>query len=68
MILPKDRDALPGQQYLYFMSLLTYNSKDDFDGGVGPGAIAFHTRTKTVSARWPDANPTKVDLVFPVSK
>jgi malonate-semialdehyde dehydrogenase (acetylating) / methylmalonate-semialdehyde dehydrogenase len=33
----------------------------------GPGAIAFHTRTKTVSARWPDTNPTKVDLAFPTS-
>ena len=33
----------------------------------GPGAIAFHTRTKTVSARWPDANSTKVDLAFPTS-
>jgi malonate-semialdehyde dehydrogenase (acetylating)/methylmalonate-semialdehyde dehydrogenase len=31
----------------------------------GPGAIAFHTRSKTVSARWPDASPTKVDLTFP---
>jgi malonate-semialdehyde dehydrogenase (acetylating)/methylmalonate-semialdehyde dehydrogenase len=31
----------------------------------GPGAIAFHTRTKTVSARWPDTNSTKVDLAFP---
>jgi malonate-semialdehyde dehydrogenase (acetylating)/methylmalonate-semialdehyde dehydrogenase len=33
----------------------------------GPGAMAFHTRTKTVSARWPDASPTKVDLAFPTS-
>ena len=33
----------------------------------GPGAIAFHTRTKTVSARWPDASPTKVDLAFPTA-
>jgi malonate-semialdehyde dehydrogenase (acetylating)/methylmalonate-semialdehyde dehydrogenase len=33
----------------------------------GPGAIAFHTRTKTVSARWPDTNPTKVDLAFPTA-
>ena len=33
----------------------------------GPGAIAFHTRTKTVSARWPDASPTKVDLTFPTA-
>lgn len=32
---------------------------------LGPGAIAFHTRTKTVSARWPDANTSKVDLAFP---
>src|SRR6266436_6357800 len=34
----------------------------------GPGALAFHTRTKTVSARWPEAGPTKVDLVFPTSR
>lgn len=34
----------------------------------GPGAIAFHTRTKTVSARWPDTNPTKVDLTFPTAR
>jgi malonate-semialdehyde dehydrogenase (acetylating)/methylmalonate-semialdehyde dehydrogenase len=34
----------------------------------GPGAIAFHTRTKTVSARWPDSNSTKVDLAFPTAK
>jgi malonate-semialdehyde dehydrogenase (acetylating)/methylmalonate-semialdehyde dehydrogenase len=34
----------------------------------GPGAIAFHTRTKTVSARWPDANSTQVDLAFPTTK
>ncbi|MDH2401834.1 CoA-acylating methylmalonate-semialdehyde dehydrogenase [Bradyrhizobium sp. SSUT18] len=33
----------------------------------GPGAMAFHTRTKTVSARWPDANSTKVDLAFQTS-
>src|SRR5258705_665125 len=33
----------------------------------GPGAIAFHTRTKTVSARWPDTSTTKVDLAFPTS-
>jgi len=33
----------------------------------GPGAIAFYTRTKTVSARWPDASPTKVDLAFPTA-
>jgi malonate-semialdehyde dehydrogenase (acetylating) / methylmalonate-semialdehyde dehydrogenase len=33
----------------------------------GPGAIAFHTRTKTVSARWPDTNPTNVDLAFPTA-
>jgi malonate-semialdehyde dehydrogenase (acetylating)/methylmalonate-semialdehyde dehydrogenase len=34
----------------------------------GPGAIAFHTRTKTVSARWPDTNPTNVDLSFPTAR
>jgi malonate-semialdehyde dehydrogenase (acetylating) / methylmalonate-semialdehyde dehydrogenase len=34
----------------------------------GPGAIAFHTRTKTVSARWPDTKATKVDLAFPTAK
>ena len=34
----------------------------------GPGAVAFHTRTKTVSARWPDTSATKVELAFPTSK
>src|ERR1700730_18521055 len=34
----------------------------------GPGAIAFHTRTKTVSARWPDTNVTNIDLAFPMAK
>jgi malonate-semialdehyde dehydrogenase (acetylating) / methylmalonate-semialdehyde dehydrogenase len=34
----------------------------------GPGAIAFHTRTKTVSARWPSKAPTKVDLAFPTAQ
>jgi malonate-semialdehyde dehydrogenase (acetylating)/methylmalonate-semialdehyde dehydrogenase len=34
----------------------------------GPGALAFHTRTKTVSARWPDTAPTKVDLTFPTAR
>jgi len=34
----------------------------------GPGALAFHTRTKTVSARWPDTSPTKVDLAFPTAR
>jgi malonate-semialdehyde dehydrogenase (acetylating)/methylmalonate-semialdehyde dehydrogenase len=33
----------------------------------GPCAIAFHTRTKTVSARRPDVNSTRVDLAFPIS-
>lgn len=33
----------------------------------GPGAVAFHTRTKTVSARWPDASSTKFDLAFQAS-
>ncbi|WP_261540197.1 CoA-acylating methylmalonate-semialdehyde dehydrogenase [Burkholderia multivorans] len=31
----------------------------------GPGAIAFHTRTKTVTSRWPDPASSKVDLGFP---
>jgi malonate-semialdehyde dehydrogenase (acetylating)/methylmalonate-semialdehyde dehydrogenase len=30
----------------------------------GPGALAFHTRTKTVTARWPHSSPTKVALAF----
>jgi malonate-semialdehyde dehydrogenase (acetylating)/methylmalonate-semialdehyde dehydrogenase len=34
----------------------------------GPGALAFHTRTKTVSVRWPDTTPTKVDLTFPTAR
>ncbi len=34
----------------------------------GPGALAFCTRTKTVSARWPETGTTKVDLVFPTSR
>jgi malonate-semialdehyde dehydrogenase (acetylating)/methylmalonate-semialdehyde dehydrogenase len=34
----------------------------------GPGALAFHTRTKTVSQRWPDTSPTKVDLTFPTAR
>jgi malonate-semialdehyde dehydrogenase (acetylating) / methylmalonate-semialdehyde dehydrogenase len=34
----------------------------------GPGALAFHTRTKTVSERWPDTNSTKVDLTFPTAR
>jgi malonate-semialdehyde dehydrogenase (acetylating)/methylmalonate-semialdehyde dehydrogenase len=32
----------------------------------GPGAIAFHTRTKTVSSRWPDPASSKIDLGFPM--
>jgi malonate-semialdehyde dehydrogenase (acetylating)/methylmalonate-semialdehyde dehydrogenase len=32
----------------------------------GPGAIAFHTRTKTVSARWPASAASQVDLAFPI--
>lgn len=31
----------------------------------GPGALAFCTRTKTVSARWPDPATSKIDLGFP---
>ncbi len=34
----------------------------------GPGALAFCTRTKTVSARWPDAATSKVDLGFPMAR
>jgi len=34
----------------------------------GPDAIAFHTRTKTVSARWPDSHPTKVELAFATTR
>jgi malonate-semialdehyde dehydrogenase (acetylating)/methylmalonate-semialdehyde dehydrogenase len=34
----------------------------------GPGAMAFHTRTKTVTTRWPDAQPTKVELAFATSR
>jgi malonate-semialdehyde dehydrogenase (acetylating) / methylmalonate-semialdehyde dehydrogenase len=34
----------------------------------GPGALAFHPRTKTVSQRWPDTTPTKVDLTFPTAR
>jgi malonate-semialdehyde dehydrogenase (acetylating) / methylmalonate-semialdehyde dehydrogenase len=33
----------------------------------GPGAIAFHTRTKTVSARWPGINRSNVNLAFPTA-
>ena len=32
----------------------------------GPAAITFHTRTKTVSARWPEAPSSRVDLAFPM--
>jgi malonate-semialdehyde dehydrogenase (acetylating)/methylmalonate-semialdehyde dehydrogenase len=31
----------------------------------GPGALAFCTRTKTVSVRWPDPSSSKIDLGFP---
>ena len=31
----------------------------------GPGAIAFHTRTKTVTSRWPDPAGSRIDLGFP---
>ncbi len=31
----------------------------------GPGALAFCTRTKTVSVRWPDPATSTVDLRFP---
>jgi malonate-semialdehyde dehydrogenase (acetylating) / methylmalonate-semialdehyde dehydrogenase len=34
----------------------------------GPGAIAFHTKTKTVSARWPGTNATTIDLAVPIAK
>lgn len=34
----------------------------------GPGAIAFHTKTKTVSARWPGTSATTIDLAFPMAK
>ena len=34
----------------------------------GPGALAFCTRTKTVSARWPDPATSKVDLGFPMAR
>ncbi len=34
----------------------------------GPGAIDFHTKTKTVSARWPGTNATTIDLAFPMAK
>ena len=33
----------------------------------GPGALAFCTRTKTVSARWPDPAASRVDLGFPMA-
>jgi malonate-semialdehyde dehydrogenase (acetylating) / methylmalonate-semialdehyde dehydrogenase len=31
----------------------------------GPGAVAFHTRTKTVTSRWPDPAGSTIDLGFP---
>jgi len=34
----------------------------------GPGALAFCTRTKTVSARWPDPAMSKIDLGFPMPR
>lgn len=34
----------------------------------GPGSLAFCTRTKTVSARWPDPGTSKVDLRFPTAR
>lgn len=34
----------------------------------GPGALAFCTRTKTVSARWPDPATSKIDLGFPTAR
>ncbi len=34
----------------------------------GPGALAFCTRTKTVSARWPEPATSSVDLGFPMPR
>lgn len=34
----------------------------------GPGALAFCTRTKTVSARWPDPASSNIDLGFPMAR
>jgi malonate-semialdehyde dehydrogenase (acetylating)/methylmalonate-semialdehyde dehydrogenase len=31
----------------------------------GPDGIDFYTRTKVVTARWPDPAPPKLDLSFP---
>jgi malonate-semialdehyde dehydrogenase (acetylating)/methylmalonate-semialdehyde dehydrogenase len=34
----------------------------------GPEGIRFYTRTKTVTARWPDSHERGIDLGFPVSR
>ncbi|MEI9927513.1 MAG: CoA-acylating methylmalonate-semialdehyde dehydrogenase [Sphingomonas sp.] len=34
----------------------------------GPGTLAFCTRTKTVSSRWPDAAASRIDLGFPMPR
>jgi len=34
----------------------------------GPGALAFCTRTKTVSQRWPDAASSRIELGFPMPR
>ena len=31
----------------------------------GPDGIHFYTRTKVVTARWPEHGPGRVDLAFP---
>ncbi|MEM8937590.1 MAG: CoA-acylating methylmalonate-semialdehyde dehydrogenase [Pseudomonadota bacterium] len=34
----------------------------------GPEAMAFHTRIKTITTRWPDPSTSRVDLGFPSSR
>jgi malonate-semialdehyde dehydrogenase (acetylating)/methylmalonate-semialdehyde dehydrogenase len=31
----------------------------------GPDAYRFYTRTKVITSRWPDDQPTRVNLAFP---
>jgi malonate-semialdehyde dehydrogenase (acetylating)/methylmalonate-semialdehyde dehydrogenase len=34
----------------------------------GPDGVAFYTRTKVVTSRWPDPATSRVDLGFPASR
>ena len=34
----------------------------------GPAGLSFYTRTKTVTARWPDPSSSQIDLGFPRSR